>query len=87
MQIGLKGLDGPAINLLDLLVGGTRVFPVMVGSRAIFERVGTAVSHLALTIPINQEVGFVEAPSAFAAFMSPLTPSKTLNLRDTQRHA
>ena len=34
MQIGLKGFEGPSINMLDVLVGGARIFPVMVGSRA-----------------------------------------------------
>lgn len=82
MQIGLKGLEGPPINLLDLLVGGTRVFPVMVGSRAILERVVAAVSHTNLTIPISQQFSFQEVPSAFAAFMSPRNFGKTVILQN-----
>lgn len=82
MQIGLKALEGPSINLLDLLVGGTRLFPVMVGSHAILQRVVAAVSHLNITIPIDSSFSFEDAPGAFEAFMSPKSFGKTVILHD-----
>ncbi len=82
MQIGLKGLEGPSINLLDVLVGGARILPVMVGSRAMLERLVTAVSLHDISIPINQQFHFEDAPSAFASFTSPQTFGKTVILHD-----
>ncbi|MEM1040964.1 MAG: NAD(P)-dependent alcohol dehydrogenase [Pseudomonadota bacterium] len=68
MQIGLKGLEGPAINPLDLLVRGVRVIPVMVGSRAMLERLVAAVSFNNVTFPIAARFPFEEADQAFASF-------------------
>ncbi len=78
MEIGLKAMEGPPINILDLLVGGVRIFPVMVGSRAVLRRVVAAVSRNGLKVPISDRFGFDDAPDAFAAFMSPKSSGKTV---------
>lgn len=70
VQIGFKAFDGPAISMLDLVLGGIRVVPVMVGSRVMLERVVAAMSVNAIEIPIHSSVPFAEAPSAFAMQMS-----------------
>lgn len=70
MQIGLKGMEGPAISPLDLLVGGVSVIPVMVGSRAMLERLVACVSTNNLTMPVHARFSFEEAPNAFSAFVS-----------------
>lgn len=78
MQIGFKSMEGPPIEVLDLLVGGVRIVPVMVGSRAVLERVITAVSLHDLKIPIHASFGFEDAPRAFAASMAPESFGKTI---------
>ena len=78
MQIGFKGIEGPPINVLDLLVGGVTVMPVMVGSRAMLERVVSAVEVNEIGIPIHARFGFEEAPRAFESFMSGESFGKTV---------
>jgi len=80
MQIGFKAVDGPPIEVLDLLVGGVRIFPVMVGSRAILQRVVAAVALNGLNVPIHARLGFEDAPKAFAASMAPESFGKTVIL-------
>ncbi len=82
MQIGFKAAEGPPIEVIDLLMNGARLLPVMVGSRAVLERVVAATAFHDLRVPINERFAFDEAPSAFAAFMSPKSFGKTLILHD-----
>ncbi|MEO0367537.1 MAG: NAD(P)-dependent alcohol dehydrogenase [Pseudomonadota bacterium] len=70
MQIGLKEMEGPPISPLDLLVNSVKIYPVMVGSRAMLERLVTYVSNNELTMPISGEFKFEEAPEAFNFFAS-----------------
>lgn len=70
VQIGFKAFDGPAISMLDLVMGGIRVMPVMVGSRVMLDRVVAAVSVNAIEIPIHSTVSFADAPLAFETQMS-----------------
>lgn len=70
MQIGLKGMEGPAISTLDLLVGGVSVIPVMVGSRAMLERLVACVSINNITMPVHARFSFEEVPNAFSSFVS-----------------
>ena len=69
-QIGFKAFEGPAISMLDLVLGGIRIVPIMVGSRVMLERVVAAVSVNAIEIPVHSTVPFTEAPAAFATQMS-----------------
>lgn len=69
-QIGFKAFDGPAVSMLDLVLGGIRILPIMVGSRVMLERVVAAISVNAIEIPVHSTVPFAEAPAAFAAQMS-----------------
>ncbi len=69
-QIGLKGLDGPAISMLDLMLSGVKVVPIMVGSRVMLERVVAAFSANALEIPIHADFVFADAQAAYRAFAS-----------------
>ncbi|MEM6692446.1 MAG: NAD(P)-dependent alcohol dehydrogenase [Planctomycetota bacterium] len=78
MQIGFKGFDGPPINVLDLLVGGVTVIPVMVGSRVMLERVLRAVEVNQIEIPIHARFRFEESPRAFESFMSGRSFGKTI---------
>lgn len=70
MQIGLTGMEGPAISPLDLLVGGVSVIPVMVGSRAMLECLVACMSINNLTMPVHARFSFEEAPNAFSSFVS-----------------
>ncbi len=78
MQIGLKGLEGPPINVLDLLVRQVKVLPIMVGSRAMLEKVVTCFSVNNLAIPIERSFAFEETPQAFTAFASGGNFGKTI---------
>lgn len=78
VQIGLKAMEGPAIGVLDLLVGGVSVIPVMVGSRAMLERVVSAVSANEIPFPIHSSFRFEDAPQAFQSFMSGESFGKTV---------
>lgn len=78
MQIGLKGMEGPPINVLDLLIGGVSVIPVMVGSRVMLERVVSAVSVNDIEIPIHARFSFSEAPQAFESSMGGKSFGKTI---------
>ncbi|MEM1075771.1 MAG: NAD(P)-dependent alcohol dehydrogenase [Pseudomonadota bacterium] len=69
-QIGLKGMEGPAVSMLDLVMSGVRVVPIMVGSRTLLERVVAAVSRNAVKIPVHQRFDFGESPAAFSALQS-----------------
>ena len=69
-QIGLKSMDGPAVSMLDLKLGGIRIVPVMVGSRAMLEQVVRAVSTNAIRLPVHKSFSFEEAPAAFSEQMS-----------------
>ncbi len=69
-QIGFKAFEGPAVSMLDLVLGGIRIVPIMVGSRVMLERVVAAISVNAIEIPVHRTVAFSEAPSAFDAQMS-----------------
>ena len=70
MQIGFKAVDGPPIDLLDVLVNGVKIIPIMVGSRAMLERLVSAIDINSLQIPIHARFSFHEAPRAFAAHSS-----------------
>ncbi|MEM6988556.1 MAG: NAD(P)-dependent alcohol dehydrogenase [Pseudomonadota bacterium] len=70
MQIGLKGLEGDPLSPLDLLVGGVSVVPVMVGSRAMLERLLECVALHGIRVPIHARFDFDNAPHAFSAFGS-----------------
>ncbi|MEL6226696.1 MAG: NAD(P)-dependent alcohol dehydrogenase [Pseudomonadota bacterium] len=65
-QIGFKSFDGPAVSMLDLVLGGIRIVPIMVGSRVMLERVVAAVSANDIEIPIHASVPFNDAPMALA---------------------
>lgn len=78
MQIGFKEMDGPPINILDLLIGGVKVIPIMVGSRAMLQRVVSAVSVNEIEIPIHSRFEFKESPKAFESFMSGENFGKTI---------
>ncbi|WP_434053626.1 MAG: NAD(P)-dependent alcohol dehydrogenase [Roseibium sp.] len=69
-QIGLKAMDGPAISMLDLMLSGVRVVPIMVGSRVMLERVVAAASVNALNIPVEESFPFADAHAAFYAAAS-----------------
>ncbi|MEM8728713.1 MAG: NAD(P)-dependent alcohol dehydrogenase [Pseudomonadota bacterium] len=66
-QIGLKSMDGPAVRMLDLMLSGVRLVPIMVGSRSLLERVVAAVGQNSIEIPVHQRFDFANAPAAFAA--------------------
>lgn len=70
VQIGFKAMEGPAVSMLDLLLGGVHIVPVMVGSRVMLERVVAAVAANDIDIPVHSSVPFLDAPSAFSAQMS-----------------
>ncbi len=65
-QIGFKAFEGPAVSMLDLVMGGIKIVPIMVGSRVMLERVVAAVSVNAINLPIHRVFPFTQAPSAFA---------------------
>ena len=69
-QIGFKAIDGPAVSMLDLMIGGVRIVPIMVGSRVMLERVVDAVSVNQIQIPVHQHHEFAQAPAAFTAFQT-----------------
>lgn len=69
-QIGFKALEGPAVSMLDLMLGGVRIIPIMVGSRVMLERVVAAVAANDIEIPIHKTFSFADAPAAFAEHMS-----------------
>ena len=66
-QIGFAAPEGPPISALDLLVGGVSIDPVMVGSRAMLERLIRALAANSITIPIARRFAFEEAELAFEA--------------------
>lgn len=70
VQIGFKAFEGPAVSMLDLVMGGIRIVPVMVGSRVMLERVVAAMSANAIQIPVHTNIPFNDAPLAFVAQMS-----------------
>lgn len=69
-QIGLKSMDGPAISMLDVMLGGVRIVPVMVGSRVMLEQVIRAVSANAISLPVHNNFSFDDARAAFSEQMS-----------------
>lgn len=82
MQIGFKGPEGPSIEVLDMLVGGVSVIPVMVGSKAMLQNLVTAVSVNQISMPVHQRFHFDEAPQAFSAFMQGEGFGKTILLSE-----
>jgi len=69
-QIGLKGVEGPAVSILDLMLSGVRIVPIMVGSRTLLERVVAAVVQNNIEIPVHQRFDFADAPAAFDALQA-----------------
>ena len=65
VQIGWKGLEGPPIQVTELALGGVSLVSVMVGSRAMLERLVAAVWANQIEIPIHSTFDFEDAPSAF----------------------
>ncbi len=65
VQIGWKGLEGPPIQVTELALGGVSLVSVMVGSRAMLERLLAAVSVNQIEVPIQDTFKFNEAPLAF----------------------
>ncbi|MEO1596453.1 MAG: NAD(P)-dependent alcohol dehydrogenase [Pseudomonadota bacterium] len=76
MQIGLKALDGPAINVLDMALGSISLLPVMVGSRSMLERLVAAVDVNRIEFPIHDVIEFDQAPAAFFAARGGQTSGK-----------
>ncbi|MEO1657693.1 MAG: NAD(P)-dependent alcohol dehydrogenase [Pseudomonadota bacterium] len=70
-QIGFSAPTGPPINVLDLMLKGVTIRPVMVGSLAMLERLIRAVSVNDIAIPIKARFSFEEARDAFNAASSP----------------
>ncbi|MEO1604323.1 MAG: NAD(P)-dependent alcohol dehydrogenase [Pseudomonadota bacterium] len=68
-QIGLKGVEGPAVSILEML-SGVRIVPIMVGSRTLLERVVAAVVQNNIEIPVHQRFDFADAPAAFDALQA-----------------
>ncbi|MEM8837246.1 MAG: NAD(P)-dependent alcohol dehydrogenase [Pseudomonadota bacterium] len=68
-QIGFKAMQGPAVSMLDLLRGGIRIVPIMVGSRVMLEKVVAGLAVNTIKIPIHKSFSFSEAPAAFAEQM------------------
>lgn len=66
VQIGFKSFEGPAVNMLDLVLRGIRIVPIMVGSRVMLQRVVAAVSANDIKIPIHATIPFNDAPMALA---------------------
>lgn len=64
-QIGWKGLDGPAINPLDMAMSGVSVVPIQGGSGRMLERLVKAVAVNNITVPIAHTFLFDEAREAF----------------------
>ncbi|MEO0441641.1 MAG: NAD(P)-dependent alcohol dehydrogenase [Pseudomonadota bacterium] len=83
MQIGLKAMEGPPVQPLDLLVGGVSILPVMVGSRAVLERLVAAVAFNKISFPIQSRFAFSKAPEAFASFLDPVGFGKTIISHET----
>lgn len=81
-QIGFKAMEGPAVSMLDLMLGGIRIVPIMVGSRVMLERVVAAVAVNAIEMPVHSTFAFKDAPSAFAAQMSGYAFGKIVLLKD-----
>ena len=69
-QIGLKGMEGPAVSMLDLMLSGVRIVPIMVGPRTLLERVVAAVGQNNIEIPVHQRFDFADAPAGFAALQA-----------------
>ena len=67
VQIGWKGLDGPPISVIDMALGGVSLTTVMVGSRAMLERLVAAVSVNRILMPIHATFVFEDALNAFQA--------------------
>jgi len=78
MQIGFKAMEGPAISILDLLVGGVVICPIMVGSRQMLERLVAAVSVNQIKFAIHNRFRFDQAPEAFVSFMGEESFGKTI---------
>lgn len=70
VQIGLKAMDGPAVGMLDLMMGGVRIAPIMVGSRVMLERVISAIAINDIAFPIHRAFPFTDAPAAYAEQLS-----------------
>ncbi len=68
-QIGFAAPEGPPINVLDMLVAGVSINPVMVGSRAMLERLIRAVAANTIQVPVARSFAFADAPLAFDAVM------------------
>ncbi|MEL7541737.1 MAG: zinc-binding dehydrogenase, partial [Pseudomonadota bacterium] len=66
-QIGFKAMDGPAIEVLDLMLNSVTVKPVMVGSRAMLARLVRAVAVNDIQVPISQTFSFNDALAAYSA--------------------
>ncbi|MEM7524612.1 MAG: hypothetical protein AAF360_12805 [Pseudomonadota bacterium] len=60
-------MEGPAVSMLDLMLGGVQIMPIMVGSRVTLERVVAANN---IEIPVHKTFAFADAPAAFAEQMS-----------------
>lgn len=69
-QIGWKAFDGPPPSVIDMALGGVSLAPVMVGSRAMLEKLVAAVALNGTEMPVHETVPFDAAPQAFHAMES-----------------
>ena len=80
-QIGLKGMEGPAVSMLDLIISGVRIVPIMVGSRTFLEHVLASVSQNYILVPVHQHFAFANAPAPFSALYA-VNSSGNLTISD-----
>lgn len=69
-QIGFKSPEGPPIDVLDMMLASVSVKPVMVGSRAMLERLVQMVAVNKIELPVEAIFPFAEAREAFEAALT-----------------
>ncbi|MEL7545861.1 MAG: NAD(P)-dependent alcohol dehydrogenase [Pseudomonadota bacterium] len=69
-QIGFKAPEGPPINVLDMMLASVSVKPVMVGSRAMLERLVQMVAINKIELPVEATFSFAQAREAFDAALA-----------------
>ena len=84
-QIGFKGMEGPAVSMLDMALGGVSLRPVMVGSRAMLERLVAAVAVNDIKLPVHSRHNYEEAPTAFETALSGDTFGKVVITQEGDR--
>ena len=80
-QIGFKHPEGPGINVLDLMIKGVSVQPVMVGSKSMLQNLVAAVIANTVQFKVHEVFGFGEAKSAFECMVAGETSGRIVVAR------